>query len=155
MLMAAGLETEAHRNIGMQEDDTLTPSVKSQTDTLSGSTNGLERSESGHRSSSSGHFTSRSPVLSPQSECQTLPADSLVLDQDSWDSRMSETETETPSSGQSNALIQGSSQKHLGVLQAKMGSGARRETSPEHHTAALNSTERRRDDDVFLLIYCM
>ncbi|KAG7228911.1 hypothetical protein INR49_008689 [Caranx melampygus] len=102
MLMAAGLETEPHSNIGMQEDDTLTPSVKSQTDTLSGSTSGLERSESGHslasklpRSSSSGHFTSRSPVLSPQSECHTLPADSLILDQDSWDSRLSETETGT------------------------------------------------------------
>ncbi|XP_023249147.1 KICSTOR complex protein SZT2 [Seriola lalandi dorsalis] len=105
MLMAAGLETEPHSSISRQEDDTLTPSIKSQADTLSGSTSGLEKSESSlslasklPRSSSSGHFTTRSPVVSPQSECQTWPADSLVLEQDSWDSRVSETEIGTPGS---------------------------------------------------------
>ncbi|XP_044217594.1 KICSTOR complex protein SZT2 isoform X5 [Thunnus albacares] len=105
MLMASGLETEPQSNISTQEDDTLTPSNKSQADSLSGSTSGLERSESGlslaiklRRSSSSGHFTSRSPLLSPRSEGQTGPADSLTLDQDSWDSRVSETETGTPGS---------------------------------------------------------
>ncbi|XP_044054476.1 KICSTOR complex protein SZT2 isoform X4 [Siniperca chuatsi] len=105
MLMASGLETEPQSNISTQEDDTLTPSNKSQADSLSGSTSGLERSESSlslasklQRSSSSGHFTGRSPVLSSRSEGQTGPADSLILDQDSWDSRVSETETGTPGS---------------------------------------------------------
>lgn len=112
MLMASGLETEPQSNISTQEDDTLTPSNKSQADSLSGSTSGLERSESGlslaiklRRSSSSGHFTSRSPLLSPRSEGQTGPADSLILDQDSWDSRVSETETGTPGSGQSRVVV--------------------------------------------------
>ncbi|XP_070687668.1 KICSTOR complex protein SZT2 [Pempheris klunzingeri] len=101
MLMASGMETEPQSNISAQEEDTLTPSNKSQADSLSGSTGGLERSESGlslpsklRRSSSSGHFTARSPVLSPRSESQTGPADQ----QDSWDSRVSETETGTPGS---------------------------------------------------------
>ncbi|XP_054479500.1 KICSTOR complex protein SZT2 [Anoplopoma fimbria] len=100
MLMALGLEVEPRSNVTMQEDDTLTPSNKSQADSLSGSKGGLERSESGfslagklRSSSSSGHFTARSPVLSPQSEGQTGPTDSLIPDQDSWDSRVSETET--------------------------------------------------------------
>ncbi|XP_037624889.1 KICSTOR complex protein SZT2 isoform X2 [Sebastes umbrosus] len=100
MLMASGLEIEPQSNVSTQEDDTLTPSNKSQADSLSGSTSGLERSESGlslagklRRSSSSGHFTARSPLLSPRSEGQTGPADSLILDQDSW-----ETETGTPGS---------------------------------------------------------
>ncbi|XP_070816670.1 KICSTOR complex protein SZT2 isoform X5 [Chaetodon trifascialis] len=100
MLMASGLETEPQSNVSTQEEDTLTPSNKSQADSLSGSTSGLERSESGlslasklRRSSSSGHFTARSPVLSPQSEGQPGPTDYLILDQDSWDSRVSETET--------------------------------------------------------------
>lgn len=108
MLMASGLEPQS--NVSTQEDDTLTPSNKSQADSLSGSTSGMERSESGlslaskmRRSSSSGHFTARSPVLSPRSESQTGPVDSLNLDQDSLDSRMSETETGTPGSGQSCA----------------------------------------------------
>lgn len=90
----------------MQEDDTLTPSVKSQADSLSGSTSGLERSESGlslasklQRSSSSGQVPARSPVLSPRSEGQIGPADSLIQDQDSWVS-----ETGTISSGQSSKL---------------------------------------------------
>ncbi|KAE8293858.1 KICSTOR complex protein SZT2 [Larimichthys crocea] len=103
MLMASGLEPQS--NVSTQEDDTLTPSNKSQADSLSGSTSGMERSESGlslaskmRRSSSSGHFTARSPVLSPRSESQTGPVDSLNLDQDSLDSRMSETETGTPGS---------------------------------------------------------
>ncbi|XP_059197167.1 KICSTOR complex protein SZT2 isoform X2 [Centropristis striata] len=106
MLMASGLETEPQSNVSTQEDDTLTPSNKSQADSLSGSTSGLDRSESGlslasklRRSSSNGHFTARSPVLSPQSEGQTGgPADSLLLDQENWDSRASETETGTPGS---------------------------------------------------------
>lgn len=113
MLMASGLETEPQSNVSTQEDDTLTPSNKSQADSLAGSTSGLERSESGlslasklRRSSSSGHFNARSPVLSPQSEVQTVLADSLVLDQDSWDNRVSETETGTSGSGQSNAFTQ-------------------------------------------------
>ncbi|XP_026179162.1 KICSTOR complex protein SZT2 isoform X4 [Mastacembelus armatus] len=105
MLIASGLENEPRSNISMQEDDTLTPSNKSQADSLSGSTSGLERSESGlslasrlQRSSSGGQVLTRSPVLSPPSESQIGPVDSLVLDQDSWDSRVSETETGTPGS---------------------------------------------------------
>ena len=113
MLMATGLETEPQSNISMQDDDTLmTPSNKSQVDTLSGSISGLERSECGlslaselQRKPSNGHFSARSPVLSPQSEGQTLPTDSLMLDQDSWDHRVTETENGTPNSGQSNALV--------------------------------------------------
>lgn len=112
MLMASGLEAEPQSNVSTQEDDTLTPSNKSQADSLSGSTSGLERSESGHslankmrRSSSSGHFTARSPLLSPRAEGQTGPADSLTPDQDSWDSRVSETETGTPGSGQSRIVF--------------------------------------------------
>ncbi|XP_074524267.1 KICSTOR complex protein SZT2 isoform X2 [Halichoeres trimaculatus] len=99
MLMASGLETEPQSNLSTQEDDTLTPSNRSQTDSLSGSTSGLERSESGfslpgklRRSSSSGHFTLRSPVLSPHSETQTGNADSLTLENDVWGGRESETE---------------------------------------------------------------
>lgn len=104
-LMASGLEAE-QSNLSVQEDDTLTPSNKSQTTSLSGSTSGMERSESGLslsgklRSSSSGHFTARSPVLSPQSEGQTGLADPLGPDQDSWDHKVSETETGTSESGQ-------------------------------------------------------
>ncbi|GLD65331.1 protein SZT2, partial [Lates japonicus] len=103
MLMTTGLETEPQSTISMQEDDTLTPSNKSQADTLSGSTSGPERSESSlslvsklQRSSSSGHFTTRSPGLSPQSEGQMWPADSPILDQDNWDSKVSETENGIP-----------------------------------------------------------
>ncbi|XP_069574569.1 KICSTOR complex protein SZT2 [Brachyistius frenatus] len=88
MLMASGLEAEPHSNVSTQEDDTRTPSSKSQADSLSGSTGGLERSESGLQRSSS---TARSPVLSPPSEGQ-------ILDQYSWDSRVSETETGAPGS---------------------------------------------------------
>nr|XP_033478677.1 KICSTOR complex protein SZT2 isoform X2 [Epinephelus lanceolatus] len=105
MLMVSGLETEPQSNVNTQEDDTLTPSNKSQADSLSGSISGLERSESGlsmasklQRSFSNGLFTARSPVLSPQSEGQTGAADSLVLDQHSWDSRVSETESGAPGS---------------------------------------------------------
>lgn len=110
MLMSSGLETEPQSHVSTQEDDTLTPSNTSQADFLSGSTSGLDRSESGlsqarklRRSSSSGHFTARSPVLSTWSEGQTGPAD--FLDQDSWDSKVSETEIGTPGSGLSNALV--------------------------------------------------
>lgn len=104
--MASELEAE-QSNLSVQEDDTLTPSNKSQTTSLSGSTSGMERSESGlslvgklRRSSSSGHFTARSPVLSPQSEGQTGLDDPLGPDQDSWDHKVSETETGTLESGQ-------------------------------------------------------
>lgn len=102
MLMPSGLDADPQSNVSMQEDDTLTPSNKSQADSLSGSTSGLERSESGlslagkmRRSSSSGPLTVRSPALSPRSEG---PTDCLTLDQDSWDGRVSETETGTPGS---------------------------------------------------------
>ncbi|XP_070764616.1 KICSTOR complex protein SZT2 [Enoplosus armatus] len=105
MLMASGLETEPRSNVSTQEEDTLTPSNKSQADSLSGSASGLERSESGlslasklRRSSSSGHCAARSPVLSPRSDGQAGPADSLILDHDSWNSGVSETETGTPGS---------------------------------------------------------
>lgn len=107
MLMQSGLETEPQSNVSTQ-DETLTPGNKSQADSLSGSTSGLERSESGlsragelRRSSSSGHFTTRSPVLSPQPESYSMPAHSVVLDQDSWDKRVSETETGASGSGKS------------------------------------------------------
>ncbi|XP_039985268.1 KICSTOR complex protein SZT2 isoform X7 [Xiphias gladius] len=100
ILMTAGMETEPQGNISMQEDDSLSTSNKSQADTLSGSTSGLERSESSlslanklQRNSNSGHFTARSPLRSPQSEGPMWPADSLILDQDSWHNRVSETET--------------------------------------------------------------
>lgn len=105
--MASGLEAEPQSNVSTQEDDTLTPSNKSQTNSLSGSTSGMERSESGlslagrlRRSSSSGHCTARSPVLSPQSEGQTGLADPLVFHPGNWDKRVSETETGTSDSGQ-------------------------------------------------------
>ncbi|XP_028260407.1 KICSTOR complex protein SZT2 isoform X10 [Parambassis ranga] len=107
MLMASGLEAEPRSNVSTQEDDTLTPSNKSQADSLSGSTSGLERSESGlsltsklRRSSSSGHFTARSPVLSPPSEGHPGPVDSQILEQDSWDSRVSETWMPGPDLGE-------------------------------------------------------
>lgn len=123
MLMVSGLETEPQSNVNTQEDDTLTPSNKSQADSLSGSISGLERSESGlsmasklRRSFSNGLFTARSPVLSPQSEGQTGAADSLVLDQQSWDSRVSETESGTPGSGRFNTLIQSCNQKQIGIF---------------------------------------
>lgn len=103
MLMASGLETEPQSQVSMQEDDTLTPSNKSQADSLSGSTSGLERSESGVSLASKLRRSSRSPVLSPPSEGYAVPTESLVLEQDSWDNRVSETETGTPGSGESNA----------------------------------------------------
>ncbi|KAM3876225.1 KICSTOR complex protein SZT2 [Diretmus argenteus] len=103
MLMSSGLDMEPQSNISMQEDDTLTPSNKSHADSLSGSTSGLERSESGlslasrlRRNSGSGPL--QSPVVSPRSEGHTGPADCPIQDQDSWDSRTSETEVMTPSS---------------------------------------------------------
>ncbi|CAG01161.1 unnamed protein product, partial [Tetraodon nigroviridis] len=90
----------------LQEDDTLTPSNKSQANSLSGSTSGMERSESGlslasklRRSSSSGHFPARSPGLSPQSEGQTGLEDLLVPHQGSWDRGVSETEAGSSQSG--------------------------------------------------------
>ncbi len=138
MLMASGLETDPRSNVSVQEDDTLTPSNKSQADSLSGSTSGLERSESGlslasklRRSSSSGHFTVRSPVLSPQSEGQTGPVDSLTLDQDSWDSRVSETETWTPCSGWSSCK-----QNWVLVVQVKLSLGQKLKHATHSFTSA-------------------
>ncbi|TNN77457.1 Protein SZT2 [Liparis tanakae] len=94
MLTALGMEAQPRSNVSTQEDDTLTPSNKSQADSLSGSNSGPEGSESGlgqadrpRMSSSNGHLTASSPSLSPRSE-----------DQDSRDSRVSETETGTTGS---------------------------------------------------------
>ncbi|XP_010780650.1 protein SZT2, partial [Notothenia coriiceps] len=93
MLMASGLEPQG--SASMQGDDTLTPSNKSQADSLSGSTSESGLSLPGRlpRSSSSGLFTSRSPVFSPGSEDQAVPPEALNLHQDSWDSRVSGTGT--------------------------------------------------------------
>lgn len=103
MLMPLGLEVE-QSNVSTQENDTLTPSNKSQTDSLSGSTSGMEKSESGlsvssklEKSSSSGHFPARSPVCSSQGHW--MPADPLVLDQDSLNIIVSEIGTGTSDSG--------------------------------------------------------
>lgn len=105
--MASGLDAEPQSNVATQEDDTLTPSSKSQANSLSGSTSGMERSESGlslgsklKSSSSSGPFTVRSPVPSPQPEGQTGLAEPLLPHLGSWDKRVSETETGTSESGQ-------------------------------------------------------
>lgn len=99
MLMASGLETDPQSNRSTQEEDTLTPSNRSQTDSLSGSNSGLEKSEPCmRRSSSSGHFTARSPVLSSLSDGQIGPWDSLTMDPESWDGRVSQTETATSGS---------------------------------------------------------
>ncbi|CAJ1064685.1 KICSTOR complex protein SZT2 [Xyrichtys novacula] len=99
-LMASGLETEPQSNMSTQEDDTLTPSNRSQADSLSGSTNGLEKSESGlnlasklRRSSSSGHFPIRSPILSPPSQSQTGNVESLTPEHHCLDDRVSEIES--------------------------------------------------------------
>ncbi|XP_035504823.1 KICSTOR complex protein SZT2 isoform X3 [Scophthalmus maximus] len=105
MLMETGLKKESQSNYSMQEDDTMTPSNKSLADTLSGSTSGLDGSES-HLSlaskqqgnSRNRHFNARSPVLSPQSEGQTWPADSMMPDQDSSGHRVLDTKTGTPGS---------------------------------------------------------
>lgn len=105
-LMASGLEAEPQSHASTQED-TLTASNKSRSDSLSGSTSGLERSESAvslRRSSSSGHVPPRSPVLSPQA---------LTEEQDGWDQRASETETGTSGSGWFNADVQISSAEKL------------------------------------------
>ncbi|XP_034386743.1 KICSTOR complex protein SZT2 isoform X2 [Cyclopterus lumpus] len=87
MLMASGMEAQPRSNVSTQDDDTLTPSNKSQTDSLSGSNSGPERSESGlgqvdrlRMSFSNGHFTPSSPRPEDQ------------------DSRVSETETGTTGS---------------------------------------------------------
>nr|XP_057930082.1 KICSTOR complex protein SZT2 isoform X1 [Doryrhamphus excisus] len=105
MLMSSSSEVDPLSNVSTQEDDTLTPSNKSQADSLSGSISGLDRFESSlglaikmRRSSSSGHFSARSPLLSPRSEGQPGPVDPLLLDRDCWDSRVLETEPGTPSS---------------------------------------------------------
>ncbi|XP_041648166.1 KICSTOR complex protein SZT2 isoform X2 [Cheilinus undulatus] len=105
MLKASGLETEPQDSVSTKEDDTLTPSNRSQADSLSGSTSGLDRSESGlclsgklRRSSSSGQFSNKSPVLSPQSEGQAENADSVILDHVSLCSRVSKTEIGNPAS---------------------------------------------------------
>lgn len=102
MLMASG-ESEPRSNVSTQEDDTLTPSNKSQADSLSGSTGGFEGSESGLSLRSSRRLsssTARSPVLSSPSDGQTGAADSQTLEQNSWDSRGSEMESWMPGSGE-------------------------------------------------------
>lgn len=110
MLMSLGLETEPQSNVSILEDDTLTSSIKSQADSLSGSTSGLERSESSlslasklRRNSSSGHFSARCPVLSPRSEGQLGPANAPNLEQES--SGCTGMEAETSVSGSSCCLI--------------------------------------------------
>ncbi|XP_042078063.1 KICSTOR complex protein SZT2 isoform X8 [Haplochromis burtoni] len=100
MLMASG-ESEPRSNVSTQEDDALTPSNKSQADSLSGSTGGFEGSESGLSLRSSRRLsssTARSPVLSSPSDGQTGAADSQTLEQNSWDSRGSEMESWMPGS---------------------------------------------------------
>lgn len=102
MLMASG-ESEPRSNVSTQEDDALTPSNKSQADSLSGFTGGFEGSESGLSLRSSRRLsssTARSPVLSSPSDGQTGAADSQTLEQNSWDSRGSEMESWMPGSGE-------------------------------------------------------
>ncbi|KAF7203797.1 KICSTOR complex protein SZT2 isoform X2 [Nothobranchius furzeri] len=99
MLMGSVDETEPQRTFSAQEDDTLTPSNKSQADSLSSSTSGLDRSESGHRTSSSGLFPIKSPPPSQASEIHTESVESLSLDPDSLVGRLSDKEFGTPSSG--------------------------------------------------------
>lgn len=113
MLMASGLETEPQSNLSTQEEDTLTPSNRSQTDSLSGSASGLERSESGlslsgklRRSSSSGQFNLRSPGLSPQFDSHSRNADSLTSENDMWGGRVPETEAGDSVTGLSTAHVQ-------------------------------------------------
>ncbi|XP_027882529.1 KICSTOR complex protein SZT2 isoform X2 [Xiphophorus couchianus] len=105
MLMASTLETEPRSTVSMQEDDTLTPSNKSQADSLSGSTSGPDKSESGynlvsklHRSFSCGNFSGKSSLLTSPSESHTGPIDLLHVESESLDSRLSERDTGTPSS---------------------------------------------------------
>ncbi|XP_045562249.1 KICSTOR complex protein SZT2 isoform X4 [Salmo salar] len=81
MLMSSGLETEPQDN--GDDDDTLTTGNKSQADSHSGSTNGL------HGGLSSGL---RSPMLSPGSGSSTV-------EQDNWESRLSEPENGTKGAG--------------------------------------------------------
>ncbi|PWA27293.1 hypothetical protein CCH79_00019484 [Gambusia affinis] len=105
MLMASTLETEPRSTVSMQEDDTLTPSNKSQADSLSGSTSGPDKSESGyslvsklHRSSSCGNFSDKTSLLTSPSESHAGPIDLLHVESESLDSRLSETDPGTPSS---------------------------------------------------------
>ncbi|XP_035987532.1 KICSTOR complex protein SZT2 isoform X4 [Fundulus heteroclitus] len=102
LLMAPALETDPGGTVGMHEDDTLTPSCKSQADSLSGSTSGPDRSESGyslvsklHRSSSCGNL-SKSSLITPPSDSHTL--DLLHIDPESLESGLSGTDTGTPGS---------------------------------------------------------
>uniref|UniRef100_A0A3Q3A3B7 SZT2 subunit of KICSTOR complex n=1 Tax=Kryptolebias marmoratus TaxID=37003 RepID=A0A3Q3A3B7_KRYMA len=103
MLMASADETEPRSPVSTQEDDTLTPSNKSQADSLSGSTSGPDRSESGHSSACKLRRISRggykSPSLSRSSENHTEPVESLCLDPGSLDGRLFEKEAGTQSSG--------------------------------------------------------
>lgn len=93
-LMESGLEAEPQSHASTQED-TLTASNKSQSGSLSGSASGLERSESAV-SMACRHVPPRSPLLSPHV---------LMMEQDGWDHRVSETETGTSGSGWFNLHV--------------------------------------------------
>ncbi|XP_029606535.1 KICSTOR complex protein SZT2 isoform X2 [Salmo trutta] len=96
MLMSSGLETEPQDN--GDDDDTLTTGNKSQADSQSGSTNGLYGGlSSGLRSpmlspGGAGPVGPRSPLLSPGSGSSTV-------EQDNWESRLSEPENGTKGAG--------------------------------------------------------
>ncbi|XP_023809816.1 KICSTOR complex protein SZT2 isoform X3 [Oryzias latipes] len=90
-------DADPRSNTSIQEDDTLTPSIRSQTESLSSSTGGLQGSESGlgpacklRRRSGS-----RSPLMSPQWEGPASSMDPLSLDNDSMDCRPSDLDTRT------------------------------------------------------------
>lgn len=96
-------DADPRSNTSIQEDDTLTPSIRSQTESLSSSTGGLQGSESGlgpacklRRRSGS-----RSPLMSPQWEGPASSMDPLSLDNDSMDCRPSDLDTRTFVSGTS------------------------------------------------------
>ncbi|KAM9530243.1 KICSTOR complex protein SZT2-like isoform 5-T5 [Salvelinus alpinus] len=96
MLMLSGLETEPQDN--GDDDDTLTSGNKSQVDSHSGSTNVLNGGlSSGLRSpmlspGGGGSVGPRSPLLSPGSGSSTV-------EQDNWESRLSEPENGTKGAG--------------------------------------------------------
>lgn len=90
-------------NTSIQEDDTLTPSIRSQTESLSSSTGGLQGSESGLGPAGKlrRRSDSRSPLMSPQWEGLASSMDPLSLDSDSLDCRPYELDTKAFVSGTS------------------------------------------------------